>query len=337
MDTAEKAVATNVRVVPNKPGWAEPSHISHIEKLSPAVVSAERLAAVQRTELLDTLPELEFDRVTRLACRLLGTEVALLSLIDADRQFFKSSCGLPEPWASARQTPLSHSFCQHVVASENYLVIEDARTEPLVADNPAVFELGVIAYLGVPVLAPNGRILGSFCAIAPKPRAWSKDDIALMQDLSGIVESEIALRENARRILTLAQDNALLAREHHRRVKNTLSKRHMEVLRLLGEGKTNKDIAKVLCRSPNTIKLHVSAILRLLKLKSRTQAALFASSVYKENGGSRSGGIRSRKKTGTPVTRSKVRARKSPPLNHMIVSDLSLRSMAEAPHSETAE
>jgi DNA-binding CsgD family transcriptional regulator len=337
MDTAEKAVATNERVVPNKPGWAEPSHISHIEKLSPAVVSAERLAAVQRTELLDTLPELEFDRVTRLACRLLGTEVALLSLIDADRQFFKSSCGLPEPWASARQTPLSHSFCQHVVASENYLVIEDARTEPLVADNPAVFELGVIAYLGVPVLAPNGRILGSFCAIAPKPRAWSKDDIALMQDLSGIVESEIALRENARRILTLAQDNALLAREHHRRVKNTLSKRHMEVLRFLGEGKTNKDIAKVLCRSPNTIKLHVSAILRLLKLKSRTQAALFASSVYKENGGSRSGGIRSRKKTGTPVTRSKVRARKSPPLNHMIVSDLSLRSMAEAPHSETAE
>ena len=58
---------------------------------------------------------------------------------------------------------------------------QDARTEPLVADNPAVFELGVIAYLGVPVLAPNGKILGSFCAIAPKPRAWSKDDIALMQ------------------------------------------------------------------------------------------------------------------------------------------------------------
>ena len=104
-----------------------------------------------------------------------------------------------------------------------------------------------------------------------------------MQDLSGIVESEIALRENARHILELAEDNALLAREHHRHVKNMLSKRHMEVLRLLGEGKTNKEIAKALCRSPNTIKLHVSAILRLLKLKGRTQAALFASKVYKEN------------------------------------------------------
>ena len=306
MDTTEKTVATSEGVVPNKLWWAESLHIGHNEKLNPAVISAERLGALQRTELLDTLPELEFDRVTRLACRLLGTEVALLSLVDSDRQFFKSSCGLPEPWASARQTPLSHSFCQHVVASEKYLAIEDARMEPLVADNPAVFELGVIAYLGVPVLAPNGKILGSFCAIAPKPRAWSKDDIALMQDLAGIVESEIALRENARRILALAQDNAILAREHHRYVKNTLSKRHMEVLRLLGEGKTNKEIAKALCRSPNTIKLHVSAILRLLKLKGRTQAALFASRVYKEREGSidlLGGGIRSWKKTSALVPR----------------------------------
>jgi DNA-binding CsgD family transcriptional regulator len=313
MDTTEKPVATSEGVVQNKLWWAESLHISHNEKLNPALISAERLAALQRTELLDTIPELQFDRVTRLACRLLGTEVALLSLIDADRQFFKSSCGLPEPWASARQTPLSHSFCQHVVAFEKYLAIEDARTEPLVADNPAVSELGVIAYLGVPVLAPNGKILGSFCAISPQPRAWTKDDIALMQDLSGIVESEIALRESARHIVELAQDNALLAREHHRRVKNTLSKRHMEVLLLLGEGKTNKEIAKALCRSPNTIKLHVSAILRLLNLKSRTQAALFASRVYKEKEGSidlLSGGIRSWRNTATPAA-CKVRARNS--------------------------
>ncbi len=307
MDISEKAVETSESVV-NEFWSAKSLHNDHCKKLNPAVVSAKRLSALQRTKILDTLPELEFDRVTRLACRLLGTEVALLSLVDADRQFFKSSCGLPEPWASARQTPLSHSFCQHVVTSEKYLAIEDARTEPLVADNRAVSELGVIAYLGVPVSAPNGEILGSFCAIAPKPRPWSKDDIALMQDLSGIIESEIALRENARHILELAKDNALLAREHHRHVKNTLSKRHMEILQLLGEGKTNKEIARILCRSPNTIKLHVSAILRSLKLKSRTQAALFASKVYKGSIDFPSGGVRSWKKTGTPPTKSKVRA-----------------------------
>jgi hypothetical protein len=97
VDATKKAVATSVGVGPNRLWWAESPHISHNERLNQAVISAERLAALQRTELLDTLPELEFDRVTRLACRLLGTEVALLSLIDADRQFFKSSCGLPEP------------------------------------------------------------------------------------------------------------------------------------------------------------------------------------------------------------------------------------------------
>jgi len=102
MDTMEKAVATSEGVAANKLWWAK--HITHNEKLNPTVISAERLAALQRTELLDTLPELEFDRVTRLACRLLGTEVALLSLVDTDRQFFKSSCGLPEPWASASDT-----------------------------------------------------------------------------------------------------------------------------------------------------------------------------------------------------------------------------------------
>jgi GAF domain-containing protein len=118
-------------------------------------------------ELRDGLPPppARPDRVTRLAWVPSSPEVAHLSLIDADRQFFKSNCGLPEPWASARQTPLPHSFCQHVVASEKYLAIEDARTDPPVADNPAVFELGVIAYLGVPVLAPKGKILGSFCVI----------------------------------------------------------------------------------------------------------------------------------------------------------------------------
>lgn len=78
MDTSEKAVATSEDIVPKEFWWAQSFHNNHGKKLNPAVVSAERLSALQRTELLDTLPELEFDRVTRLACRLLGTEVALL-------------------------------------------------------------------------------------------------------------------------------------------------------------------------------------------------------------------------------------------------------------------
>src|SRR3954452_7869443 len=128
----------------------------------------DRLAALRRTGLLDSLPEPSFDRLARLATRLLGVPVALVSLVEADRQFFKSCAGLPEPWASRRQTPLSHSFCRHVVDTREPLVIADARRHPAVCENPAIAELGVVALLGVPLITPEGQALGSFCAIDAK-------------------------------------------------------------------------------------------------------------------------------------------------------------------------
>ena len=73
--------------------------------------------------MLDTGPEEGLDRLTRLASALVGTPVSFVSLVEEDRQFFKSQTGLAEPWASARQTPISHSFCQYVVASNEALVV----------------------------------------------------------------------------------------------------------------------------------------------------------------------------------------------------------------------
>src|SRR3712207_8572091 len=99
-----------------------------------ALREPRRLAARRRTGLLDSAPEASFDRLTRLAARMLGAPVSLVSLVDRDRQFFKSSVGLPDPWASRRETPLTHSFCQHAVATREPLVIEDARDHPLVRE-----------------------------------------------------------------------------------------------------------------------------------------------------------------------------------------------------------
>ncbi|HVE77348.1 MAG TPA: hypothetical protein VNA89_00675, partial [Gemmatimonadaceae bacterium] len=79
------------------------------------VGDAGRLAALHATALLDSPAEAAFDRLTRLAARLLRAPLALVTLVDAERQFFKSCVGLPQPWAAARETPLSHSFCQHAV------------------------------------------------------------------------------------------------------------------------------------------------------------------------------------------------------------------------------
>src|SRR3954471_6239000 len=124
-----------------------------------ALGNPARLEALRAAAVMDTPPEASFDRLAALAARLVRAPVALVSLVDAERQFFKSCVGLPEPWNSLRQTPVSHSFCRHVVTSGEPLIVEDARTHPLVRDNPAVRELGVIAYAGIPLRVPSGQVL----------------------------------------------------------------------------------------------------------------------------------------------------------------------------------
>jgi signal transduction histidine kinase len=164
-----------------------------------SVADPARLAALHATALLDTPAEAAFDRLTRLASRLLRAPVALVSLVDADRQFFKSCVGLPEPWASARQTPLSHSFCQHAVELRAPLVIADAREHPLVRDSLGIPDLGVIAYAGIPLATGDGHTLGSFCVIDHAPRQWTDDEIATLADLASAAVTEIELRAALKR------------------------------------------------------------------------------------------------------------------------------------------
>lgn len=153
-----------------------------------AITHPDRLAALRETSLLDSPPEESFDRLTRLASHLLGVNTALLSLVDKDRQFFKSQVGLPQPWAGIRQTRLSHSFCQWVVSSQEQLIVEDANEHPALRANLAVQDLGVIAYAGVPVKGRGGQILGSFCVIHSEPRAWNDEDVETLHDLSRVSE-----------------------------------------------------------------------------------------------------------------------------------------------------
>jgi two-component system, cell cycle sensor histidine kinase and response regulator CckA len=154
----------------------------------------DRLAALQQTALLDTPPEESFDRLTRMAARLLGAATSLISLVTGERQFFKSAIGLPEPLASERVAPLSFSFCSTVVGTGEPLIVEDARRHPLLRHSPAVRELGWVSYAGVPLVTREGYVLGSFCVVDRMPRLWSERDIALLQDLAASTVTEIELR-----------------------------------------------------------------------------------------------------------------------------------------------
>ena len=157
----------------------------------------ERLQVLFKSQLLDSAPEEAFDRFTQLAVTLLDVPISLVTLVDKDRQFFKSYCGLSEPWASRRQTPLSHSLCQYVVTSRQPLIVKDARTVAELKENLAISELGVIAYLGFPLLA-EGQALGSFCVLDIKPRAWSQREIRVVLALASLVEEELVWRIETR-------------------------------------------------------------------------------------------------------------------------------------------
>jgi diguanylate cyclase (GGDEF)-like protein len=152
-----------------------------------------RLGVLDSTRLLDSPPEAAFDRLTRLAGGLLGASGALVSLVDRGRQFFKSAWGLEELWASRRETPLTHSFCQHVVHDRQPLIVEDAREHPILKHNLAVPELGVIAYAGMPLII-EGEAIGAFCVVDRKARPWSEQQIGILADLRDSIVSEIELR-----------------------------------------------------------------------------------------------------------------------------------------------
>lgn len=154
---------------------------------------------------MDSPPEAAFDRLTKLAVLLLKTPVALVSLVDERRQFFKSQVGLIEPWATMRETPLTHSFCQHVVTSGEPLIIENALQSDLVKDNLAIQDIGVMAYAGMPLFDVGGESFGSFCAIDTKPRTWTDAELEVLETLAAIAMSEMQLKRTLQELNRTAE------------------------------------------------------------------------------------------------------------------------------------
>lgn len=162
-----------------------------------AVTDPDRLAELRDTGLLDTLPEEPFDRITRLAALVVRADTAFISFVDRDRQFFKSQIGLPAHWAEARETPLTHSFCQYAVALRDRFIVEDARSHPQVADNLAVGE-GVLAYAGETLETSTGHVLGTLCVASSEPRRWTSEELDVLSELAALALTEIEYRLRTR-------------------------------------------------------------------------------------------------------------------------------------------
>lgn len=148
------------------------------------------------------------DRFARLVAAVVGVPVALVSLVESSRQVFPGMVGLGEPWAQRRQTPLTHSLCRHVVASGRPLVLADARNDALTCDSPAIPDLGVVGYAGMPLTDGDGRVLGSLCAIDKRRRQWTARELGVLEDLAAACSAELRLRIVSRQREAIVSDMA---------------------------------------------------------------------------------------------------------------------------------
>jgi anti-sigma regulatory factor (Ser/Thr protein kinase) len=164
-----------------------------------------RLAALRKYRILDTDPEQAFDDIAMLASQLCGTPIALISLVDADRQWFKSRVGL-----SMTETSRSVSFCAHAIKQRDLYVISDARAIDMFRDNPFVSgEDGIRFYAGAPLVTASGHALGTLCVLDRVPRTLTVEQIDALQALRRQVEAQLELRANL-----VELDQALKARDH---------------------------------------------------------------------------------------------------------------------------
>ncbi len=164
-----------------------------------------RLAALMSLGIMNTPAEERFDRITRMAARVLNTPMALVSLVADDRQWFKSAHGV-----AASSTPRDISFCGHTIASDGPLIVESALDDPRFSDNPLVVDgPHVRAYAGQPISVGEGRHrVGTLCVLDVEPRQFTADDLSSLRDLAAIVEDEIA-----RGVLSDMQSELLTQRE----------------------------------------------------------------------------------------------------------------------------
>ncbi|MGQ0588601.1 MAG: sensor histidine kinase [Sphingosinicella sp.] len=183
------------------------------EKLPPN--EADRLAAVRRYDILDSPPDGAFDRITALAARRFAVPIAIISIVDEDRIWFKSHHGLP-----VQQIGREPGLCASAILGNTPYLVEDAKKDPRSLANPLVAgDFGLRFYAAVPLTTSNGHNLGTLCVIDKEPRLIENEQIEDLKGLASIVMDQLELRLSARHAVAKAN---LMAKEIDHRVMNSL-------------------------------------------------------------------------------------------------------------------
>ncbi len=205
----------------------------------------ERLAALYALQILDTEPEQRFDRISRIASQAFGVPIAYIALVDSDRQWFKSSCGL-----DATQTARDISFCSHTILQDQPLIVPDTAVDPRFRDSPLVVGAPHLRfYAGHPLATAEGHRVGTLCIADRRPREFGADELVALGDLARLTEDQLNLREVAE-----LQESLLIAKRRAEALNEDLEVRNCFIEDTLGCFLT-EEVADSVLQSPGRLEL----------------------------------------------------------------------------------
>ena len=212
---------------PTAPGKRQPLKVEAFDTVTFDVPiprdEPDRLAELHAFQVLDTPAEAAFDNLTQLASVICGTPIALLSLVDEDRQWFKSRVGL-----NVKSTPREYAFCAHAIMKRNLFVVRDAARDPKFARNPLVVDAPHIRfYAGMPLVTPDNHALGTLCVIDRVPRTLTTKQIHLLNLLSRQAISLLMARREVRELKHAVGSYKRLEKRYRRELNSMRRAREM--------------------------------------------------------------------------------------------------------------
>ncbi|MFB1485249.1 ATP-binding protein [Corallococcus sp. RDP092CA] len=222
-------------------GELDEASLGRTQRCNRRLTDPNRLQAIRDTGLMDTPQEEAFDRLARLAAQLLNVPLTIMSLVDAERQFFKADFGLPSPFRETRTLPIDASLCRYTLEAEP-IISSNAPADPFLKLHPSTGPWGIVALIVLPLINPDGHVLGTFCCIQPTVREWTAQDHLVMRELTASIMTEINLREQVRKLKAEQnlRDTFVAALTHDLRTPLTASKLGVQLL-----GRRHADLPSV--------------------------------------------------------------------------------------------
>lgn len=175
-------------------GVLDSATLKRTQSCNRRLVDPARIKAVHETGLMDAGRQAAFDRLAQLAAKIVNAPLTIVSLVGADKQYFVADYGLPSPFKETRELPIDSSICRYTLEGES-IISSNALNDPLLKLHPSTGPWGIVALVVIPLINPEGHVLGTFCAIDSKEREWSEYEIHVMQELTLSVMTEINLRD----------------------------------------------------------------------------------------------------------------------------------------------